>query len=125
MFLYHKVIVAGGRDFTDYKLLSVKLDKMRQVILENNIADDIEIVCGKARGADSLGERWGKEHHVSVVEFPADWDKYGRSAGVRRNKQMGDYADTLIAFWDGRSRGTRHMIDYAKERGLNVFVVNY
>lgn len=125
MFIFHKVIVAGGRDFDDYELLSKKLDKMRQVILANDLADDMEIVCGKARGADSLGERWGREHHVSVAEFPADWDKYGRSAGPRRNKQMGEYADTLLAFWDGESRGTKHMIDYSTEKGLNVFVVSY
>jgi hypothetical protein len=125
MFLFHKVIVAGGRDFNEYRLLSHHLNIFRRAILANDIADDMEIVCGKAKGADSLGERWGKEHHVSVAEFPADWDRYGRSAGPRRNKQMGDYADTLIAFWDGQSRGTQHMINYSKEIGLNVFVVNY
>ena len=125
MFLFHKVIVAGGRDFNNYRLLSFHLGNMRKAILANDIADDMEIVCGKAKGADSLGERWGKEHHVSVAEFPADWDRYGRSAGPKRNKQMGDYADTLIAFWDGKSRGTLNMINYSKKIGLNVFVVDY
>lgn len=130
MFLFHKVIVAGGRDFNDYRLLKHHLDMMRRAILANDVADDMEVVCGKAKGADSLGERWAKQNHVGVAEFPANWNRqpdgsYDRAAGHKRNRKMGDYADTLIAFWDGKSSGTKGMIDYAKEKGLNVFIVNY
>lgn len=125
MFIFHKLIVAGGRDFQDYDLLSKNLEKIRTVILSDNLADDLEIVSGCARGADSLGIRWAEENHVSLKLFPADWDKYGKRAGPLRNIQMGDYADSLIAFWDGKSRGTKHMINYAREKGLGVFIVRY
>ena len=125
MFNYHKLIVAGGRDFDNYKLLSEKLNNIRHTIWKHDIADDLEIVCGVARGADTLGETWAKENHINIKYFPADWDRYGRSAGHRRNEQMGDYADSLIAFWDGKSRGTDGMIKYATKQGLGIFIVEY
>lgn len=125
MFQFYKLIVAGGRDFSDYNLLDSKLNSFRWVVIDQNLADDIEVVCGCAKGADSLGEEWALANHVSIKRFPADWDKLGKAAGPIRNKQMGDYADGLLAFWDGKSRGTNHMITYAKEKGLDVLVVNY
>lgn len=124
MFSYHKLIVAGGRDFADYELLSRKLDKIRKSVWENYVADDLEIVSGTARGADKLGERWARQHQVGVKQFPADWGRYGKRAGYLRNEQMAKYADTLIAFWNG-SKGTGHMINLAKENGLGVMVVRY
>jgi hypothetical protein len=54
--------------------------------------------------------------------FPADWDRFGRSAGPKRNKQMAEYGDALIAVWDGESRGTKTMIEFARERGLQVYI---
>lgn len=123
MFKYYKLIVAGGRDFDDYKLMSSKLEKIRKAVWDT--ADDLEIVCGKARGADTLGEEWAKENHVGVAYFPADWDKYGKSAGYRRNEQMAKYGDALLAFWDGASKGTGHMINLAKKYEIPVMVVKY
>lgn len=101
-----KVIVAGGRDFNDYELLKSKLD----TYLKNAV--DIEIVCGGARGADALGARYAKERGHKIAQFPADWGKYGKAAGHIRNQDMGFYADTLVAFWDGKSAGTRNMIKF-------------
>jgi len=114
-----KVIVAGGRDFADYDLLKSKLDNL----LVNR--DPVEIVSGTARGADKLGEFYAKRSQLAVALFPADWDLYGKSAGYKRNAQMADDADALVAFWDGKSRGTMHMINLAKSAGLQVRVVNY
>ena len=114
-----KVIIAGGRDFNDYKLLKQKAD----FILQNQT--EIEIVSGAARGADKLGERYAKEKGYSISSHPADWDKYGKSAGYIRNKEMAEYADALIAFWDGKSKGTKHMIDLAEKQGLKNKVVKY
>ena len=85
----------------------------------------MEIVCGGATGADTLGKRFAEELGYSVKMFPADWKKYGRRAGPVRNQQMGEYADALIAFWDGISHGTKNMIDYAMSKGLKVRVVRY
>jgi len=114
-----KLIVAGGRDFNDYDLLESKLDKL----LTNKT--DVEIVCGKARGADSLGELYARNKGYGVAEFPADWNKYGKSAGYIRNKEMAEYADACVCFWDGISKGTGHMIDLAKEKNIDLRVISY
>jgi len=117
-----KVIVAGGRDFADYDLLKSKLDNF---LVDRYKYGLVEIVSGTARGADKLGEFYAKRSQLALALFPADWDLYGKSAGYKRNAQMADYADALVAFWDGKSRGTMHMINLAKSAGLHVRVVNY
>ncbi len=78
-----------------------------------------------ARGADRLGERYAKERGYPVRLFPADWEKFGKSAGYRRNAEMAKYADGLIAFWDGRSAGTGHMIYLAKKNAIKVARYRY
>jgi len=120
-----KVIIAGGREFNDYELLSKKCDKVLKI--NNNLSSqkNIEIVSGTARGTDRLGERYAVERGYPIKRFPANWDKYGKSAGYRRNEEMAKYADVLIAFWDGESRGTKHMIDLAKKYNLKVGIVHY
>lgn len=112
-----RVIVAGGRDFDNYDLLKRVLDEQAHMITR--------VVSGDAQGADRLGERWGIETGNKVRYFPADWESYGKSAGYKRNLQMADYADGLIAFWDGKSKGTKHMIDIALEKELWVKVYRY
>ncbi len=118
-----KVIIAGTRDFNDYAFLKKNVDYFLQGINPNN--EEIEIVSGNARGADKLGERYAKEHNLPVKLFPANWDKYGKRAGYLRNQEMANYSDMLIAFWDEKSKGTKHMIDIAKKQGLTVIVVGY
>lgn len=76
-----------------------------------------------AKGADLLGKKYAEEKRYVVRRMPADWDKHGRAAGPIRNKQMAQSADALIAFWDGKSKGTENMINLAKEYGLKVRVV--
>ena len=112
----YKVIIAGSRDFTDYELLCSFADQTLAG------AEDVEIVSGGARGADALGERYARERGRRLKVFPADWKKWGAAAGPIRNAEMAAYADALIAFWDGRSAGTRDMIRKAEDRGLRVQV---
>jgi len=112
-----KTIVAGGRDFTDFNFLSTILDKKANSITE--------IVCGGAKGADAMGKKWAELRNVPVKMFPADWKRYGRGAGPKRNTEMANYAEQLIAFWDGESKGTKHMINQAKKLGLEVQIINY
>jgi hypothetical protein len=112
-----KLIIAGGRDFNDLDLLKMNADSY--------LGQVTEVVCGKARGADTLGEHWAIWNSLPVKYFPADWEKYGKRAGYLRNKEMAEYADSLLAFWDGKSRGTKHMIDLATELGLKVKVIQY
>ena len=64
----------------------------------------------------------GGHFDIPVKRVPANWEKFGRSAGHRRNAEMAQYADGLVAFWDGLSPGTRSMIDLAKGRGLKVHI---
>ncbi len=116
-----RVIVAGSRTFDNYDLLRRKLDYE----LVNQAGKDITIVSGAARGADKLGEKYAIERGYSIDSHPADWEKYGKSAGYIRNKEMAQSADALLAFWDGKSRGTMHMIDLAKQHGLKVIIVRY
>lgn len=118
-----KVIVAGGREFSNYNLLQQKCDHY----LSNKVKEgyNIVIVSGTARGADSLGERYAKERGYKISRHPADWNTYGRRAGYLRNAEMANVADALIAFWDGKSPGTKSMIKLAEDKGLMVRVVNY
>jgi len=117
-----KVVVAGSRDFTDYKLLEEKLVKILKI---KGKPSEIEIVSGGARGADALGERFAREKKCHLKRFLANWDEYGRSAGHRRNAEMAVYGDILVAFWNNSSPGTRGMIDLAKKKGLEVHVIHY
>lgn len=116
------VIVAGGRDFQDYNLMKEKLDEL---FLNVRKRRNIVIVSGKARGADSLGERYARENDFKVIEFPADWKQYGNGAGPRRNVEMAKVSHALVAFHDGSSRGTAHMIATATKMNLKVRVIHY
>ena len=93
------------------------------MILSNKTS--IEIVSGAANGADKLGEKYASEKEYSIKQFPADWNKYGKSAGYKRNEEMARYADALIAFWDGESKGTKHMIDLANKYNLKINIIQY
>lgn len=109
-----KTIIAGMRDFHDYNSLLIAVARSGRVITE--------VVSGCAKGVDALGEKWGHDHCVPVKKFPADWDKHGKAAGPIRNRQMAEYADALIAIWDGKSRGTKNMIETATKLRLAVYV---
>lgn len=117
----YKVIIAGCRDFTDYELLREKCDYH----LQNLRLEDIVIVSGHASGADSLGERYAQERGFQLETYPADWQAHGRAAGPIRNAKMANVAHALIAFWDGKSRGTKNMIETARKYNLKVAVVRY
>ena len=112
-----KVIIAGSR--TGAKFADV------QKAIEQAQFDITFVVSGKANGVDTLGEVWALKNNIKVIEFPAEWVKWGKSAGYRRNVEMANYADALIAVWDGKSVGTKHMINIAKDKGLQVFVYQF
>lgn len=118
-----KLIVAGGRNFTDYDRMSADLfDLAEGGELD---ANQVSLVSGMARGADRLAVIFAQGENVKLHEFPANWKLYGKSAGYRRNVEMAEFADGLLAYWDGESRGTKHMIDIARSRGLRVWVKEY
>ena len=114
-----KVIIAGSRFFDDFELLNRKCSHLI------GSHTDVTIISGTARGADQLGELFAAKHGYPVERFPADWSKYGPRAGYVRNETMAKAADCLIAFWDGKSRGTSHMINLARKHGLKVRIVRF
>jgi hypothetical protein len=89
------------------------------------LQNDIEIVSGTANSADKLGERYANENKYHITRFPADWDKYGKSAGYIRNEEMAKYAEVLIVFGDCKSKGTKHMIDIARRYNLKINVITF
>lgn len=110
-----RVVIAGSRSIT------------KMAIVEKAIKDSgfkIEsVISGCARGVDQLAIQWAEQNGIRVYRFPAQWDTWGKSAGYRRNTRMAEVCDAVIAIWDGKSRGTAHMIEEAKRLGKKVYVV--
>ena len=117
----YRVIIAGSRSFNDYELLR---EQCLSILQEKMRTHRVIIVSGHARGADSLGERFANEFRLPFELHPAKWRLLGKAAGMVRNAEMAKCSDALIAFWDGESRGTRHMISFARKIGLNLSVIN-
>ena len=116
-----KIIIAGGRDY-------INLDNMEEVFLANfskYTNDEVAIVSGMAQGADITGVALANQYNLVTHQYPALWHMYGRSAGYKRNVQMAENATHLLAFWDGVSKGTEHMINIAKRMGLKTIIVKY
>lgn len=111
-----KYIIAGGRDFNNGVITRYILSQF---------TDIDEIVSGNARGADTQGRLYAEQYNIPYTLFPAQWDTFGKSAGYIRNAEMADYADALIAFWDGKSKGTSHMIKTMKIKNKPYWVYNY
>lgn len=134
----YKLIVAGGRDFNDY-------DRLHAVLFDiaERAGNDVEVslVSGMAQGADKLAHHFAQQENVVCYEFPADWDnldapgavirtnrygkQYNAKAGHDRNAAMAEVADGLLAFWDGRSTGTKNMIETMQQMGKPVQIERY
>lgn len=121
------LIIAGGRNFNDIRLMfkSIK-DYCRQ---RNLSPSDIQFVSGGAEGADKLGEFIANHFGSDLKRYEARWDEFGQMAGFMRNEQMAQYTSEMkggcIVFWDGVSKGSKHMIKIAKEYNIDCKVVNY
>ena len=113
-----RVVIAGGRDFSDYGALNRALESIE-------FPEEIIIISGGAKGADSLGERYARDNKLKCERYPADWGTYGKAAGPIRNKRMCNVCDVIIAFWDGISPGTRNMIGQGRDAGKPTVVFNY
>lgn len=127
-----RVVIAGSREFNDFSMLVSKCtDILSSIANTNKDIDKVRIVSGTARGADQLGEQYAKLVGYELSQFPADWNGLGKRAGYVRNAEMAKFAveddnyGMLIAFWDGKSRGTKHMIDLANKHGLEIHIVNF
>jgi hypothetical protein len=108
-----KIAIVGSRTFNDYRYLCETLEWF----------DVKKVVSGGAKGADKLAEKWAAEHGIPVQVFHADWDRYGKAAGYKRNLKIVEACDEVIAFWDGKSKGTKHTIDIAENEGKPVYIL--
>ena len=113
-----KLIIAGSRTFTDYHFIKLTLDKIL-----SHVDEEIEIVSGACRGVDKLGELYAREYGYSIKIFTPDWKNNKLGAGFKRNMQMAEYATHCVCFWDGISKGTKHMIDLATKYQLPLRVI--
>jgi len=109
---FNKMGVIGSRNFVNYEFMKKILDSF----------SFSEIVSGGATGADSLAKKYAEEKNLLITEILPDWNQYGRSAGFKRNKLIVDQSDAIVAFWDGKSKGTAHSIRLAKKVGKNVYI---
>jgi predicted Rossmann fold nucleotide-binding protein DprA/Smf involved in DNA uptake len=109
-----RTIIAGSRNIEEYSLL---LEAIKSSGIEIT-----SVVSGGAPGVDTLGERYAEENSLTCTRFPANWEKYGKAAGPIRNRLMAANADALIAIWDGKSPGTKNMIQEAEKKGLQVYI---
>ena len=112
-----KTIIAGSRTLTDSH-------QVVEAIRSSGFTITEVVSGGCPTGADHYGELWAALNAVPLRRFPADWNTHGKAAGPIRNAQMAGYADALIAVWDGKSRGTKNMIELARKNGLKVYVHN-
>ena len=110
-----RVIIAGSRTIEDY-------DLVKKAIKDSGF-DITEVVSGGAIGVDCLGEWWAEENDIPVKEFTAYWHIQGKPAGILRNQQMALYANALIAVWDGKSKGTKHMIEYMRDKMMKPTLI--
>ena len=109
-----KVVIAGSRDITDYNILLKAIKECPFQITE--------VISGRARGVDTLGEQFAEDYGLKLHPFPADWKRLGNAAGPIRNAQMADFADAVLCVWDGVSSGTKDMMNQTKKRGLPLYV---
>ncbi len=114
-----RIVIAGTRNFNNY---CIAKEYITQCIKSENTDDSITILSGGCKGADKLGERYAAEHRYTLEIYKADWKRYGKAAGPIRNQKMARDADIVICFWNGKSRGTKSMIDFAKANDKRVYI---
>lgn len=116
-----RIAIVGGRDFTDYALLS----RYISIFTEKTPTTYISIVSGGAQGGDTFAEQFAREHRYDTQIFKPEWSKYGPRAGLIRNQLIVDACDMVVAFWDGKSRGTADTIAKAKKAKKPTLIIYY
>jgi hypothetical protein len=118
----NNVIIAGGRTFNDRALM---IDRIQELEKQGLIYATTTLICGMANGADLMAREIFKQAGLNVRDMPAEWDLLGKRAGYARNESMACIADMALVFWDGQSKGSKHMIDTMDKLGKPVYVVGY
>lgn len=112
-----RIIIAGCRNYNNYEEAK---EYINFCISNIKFKYDLVFVSGCCRGADMLGEKYAKEYGYKTERYPADWEKYGKSAGPKRNMKMAEICDFAICFWDGKSEGTKSMINFVKNKNKPI-----
>ena len=114
------IAVIGSRNYSNYP-------QFRKIMIRliQSIQDEITIISGGANGADSLAEQFANEFSYPIKIFKAEWDKYGKSAGYKRNYTIWENSSLGIAFWDGRSKGTSHSFNIARQQNKKLYIFNF
>ena len=115
-----KIIICGSRTFQDYGLLASTMDR-----LTINLKYRIVVISGHALGVDRLGEKWAWESGLDRIVFHPDYTTYGDKAPLVRNTEMVNEANALVAFWDGRSKGTQDVLAKARKKGLKIRIIRF
>ena len=115
-----QIVIAGCRDYENYTDAKAYIEAC---IAEMGGKASVVFLSGGCRGADMLGERFAKENDIPVIRYCAEWRRYGKRAGLKRNLQMAKDCDYIICFWDGKSRGTASMIAYAREMNKQLKII--
>jgi len=110
-----RIGVVGSRQFSDYTKLCNVLTPLMPFTL----------VSGGAKGADKLSEQFADEHNLEKIIHKPNWKKYGRGAGFIRNADIVADSDVLVAFWDGKSKGTENSIDIARKKRIPIITVKF
>lgn len=115
-----RIIVCGSRRWIDREIIA---DRLQRLADADRFSAPV-IVHGSARGADSIADEEARKAGFGTEPHPARWDVHGKRAGLIRNEEMASLgADLCIAFWDGASVGTLHMVTMARRRGIPVEIV--
>ena len=114
-----KIVVAGCRDYNNYNEAS---EYINECIGDIKDGYTLIFISGGCKGADLLGERYAAENGHKVERYAAEWNRYGKAAGPKRNEEMAKIADCVICFWDGKSKGTESMIKLAEKYNKMLFI---
>lgn len=118
-----KVAVIGSRSFSDKNLLYITLDNLREKV--PSLESITLIISGGAKGADSLSEEYARDRNIETKIFLPEYNRYGRGAPLKRNLQIVENSDIVVAFWDSTSAGTRNAIDHAKKLKRELLIIEY
>lgn len=120
-----RIAIVGSRTFSDYDKLKAYIEEVKENNKDLFEGKEINIVSGGARGADTLAEKYAKENGYALITYMADWNKWGKSAGFRRNYDIIQNCDICIAFWDGQSKGTAHDIELCEKYNKQYFICKF
>lgn len=114
--------IVGSRTFTDYEMFK---EKISQILLKlrSKYSKIVFVSGGCPKGADHFAKQYAIENSIEIIEYLADWDKYGKSAGFKRNQLIIDKSDLLVAFWDGQSKGTLHDLKLMNMKKINRTII--